>query len=64
MPDPEVFPEAREWLELFLEEHENFTAVGDEADDQVDASVNAHTQLGKPPVASYPKAPSTQVHKH
>jgi predicted phage terminase large subunit-like protein len=45
VPDLEAYPEAREWLPAFLEELFSFTGVDDPRDDQVDALVNAHSQL-------------------
>ena len=37
LPDPEAFPEADRWLGPFLESVQNFTGIGDEQDDDVDA---------------------------
>lgn len=45
LPDPEVFPEAAEWLEDFLETVTNFTGTPGERDDDVDALAAVHDQL-------------------
>ena len=41
IPDEDVFPEAKRWLPRYLESVLNFTGVGDEFDDPVDATGNA-----------------------
>lgn len=45
VPDPEVFPECEEWLYPFLDAVSNFTGVGNEFDDPVDALGNGHAEL-------------------
>jgi phage terminase large subunit-like protein len=45
VPDPEHFPEAQRWLPAFLDCVANFTGIGDEQDDDVDALGNAHKLL-------------------
>jgi phage terminase large subunit-like protein len=45
VPDPEEFPEAKRWLPAFLQSIDDFTGVGDEQDDDVDALGNAHRLL-------------------
>jgi phage terminase large subunit-like protein len=42
VPDPEEFPESKRWLTAFLQSIDDFTGVGDEQDDDVDALGNAH----------------------
>jgi hypothetical protein len=41
LPDEEAFPEAKEWMYALLDRFHNFTGVGDEDDDEVDACGNA-----------------------
>jgi phage terminase large subunit-like protein len=45
VPDPEVFPESKRWLPAFLQSVDDFTGIGDEQDDDVDALGNAHKLL-------------------
>jgi hypothetical protein len=45
VPDPEEFPEVKRWLPAFLQSIDDFTGVGDEQDDDVDALGNAHKLL-------------------
>lgn len=45
VPDLEHFPEARRWLPAFLQSIDDFTGIGDEQDDDVDALGNAHKLL-------------------
>jgi len=45
LPDPEVFPESSRWLLPFRDTLQNFSGIGDEADDDVDALGNAHALL-------------------
>lgn len=51
LPDPEKFPEANKWLNIFLSNVADFRGEGDEVDDEIDAMGNAHHVLtSKPPV--------------
>jgi phage terminase large subunit-like protein len=45
VPDPEVFPETEEWCIALLDLLHNFTGVGQEHDDEVDALGTAHDML-------------------
>ena len=41
LPNPEIYPESKNWVNEYLEEVLNFTGINDVHDDQVDASVYA-----------------------
>lgn len=45
VPDPEEFSEVKRWLPAFLQSIDDFTGIGDEQDDDVDALGNAHKLL-------------------
>jgi len=50
VPDPEVYPQHREWLNSLLEVLEAFTGITDAVDDDVDALGNGVTQILEMPV--------------
>jgi hypothetical protein len=45
VPDPSAFPDAARWLSAFIDTVLNFTGLGKEVDDDVDALGNAHKAM-------------------